>query len=233
METPNQKIDLADIFQRFSSKVLWHFTGYNKSWDDAYRIQNEILQSNVLNIGNQSETIIMKSGAKRYGSPVACVCDIPFRDLRIHMLRYGPFGIAFYKHAAINVGHFMPVFYVHCENVLFKRAEELFKTIDPAISADRDSPFNKSLHEYLLMIGSYIKRGDLNRIVEVNSEEDSHQNSNFYYEREWRTVFSWKFDDASVAAIMMPQKFLTDFQKRWGNRFVNSSIISSEMIETL
>jgi hypothetical protein len=123
--TPNPKIDLADVLQRFSSKVLWHFTGYNKSWDDAFRIQNEILQSNLLQVGKQSETIVM------------------------------------------------------------------------------------------------------------NSEIDSSQSSNFYYEREWRTVFPWKFNDASVAAIMMPQRFLADFQKRWGNRFVNSSIISSEMIETL
>jgi hypothetical protein len=229
--TPNPKIDLADVLQRFSSKVLWHFTGYNKSWDDAFRIQNEILQSNLLQVGKQSETIVMNSGQKRYGYSVACMCDIPFRDLRIHMVRYGLFGIAFFKHAAINTGNFNPVFYVHYENPLFKRAEDLFKVIDPAIK--EDSAFNKSLNEYLRMIGSYVKRGDLNRIVEVNSEIDSSQSSNFYYEREWRTVFPWKFDDASVAAIMMPQRFLADFQKRWGHRFVNSSIISSEMIETL
>jgi hypothetical protein len=211
--------------------VLWHFTGYNKPWDEAFNIQNEILQSNTLQVGKGSETVVMNSGQKRYGYPVACMCDIPFRDLRIHMVRYGPFGIAFYKHAAINTGHFNPVFYVHYENPLFKRAEDLFKVIDPAMK--EDSPFNKSLHEYLLMIGSYAKRGDLNRIVEVDSKVDSSQSSNFYYEREWRTVFPWKFNDASIAAIMMPQAYRSAFKKRWDDRFASSSIISSEMIEIL
>jgi len=107
----------------------------------------------------------------------------------------------------------------------------LFKVIDPAMK--EDSPFNKSLHEYLLMIGSYAKRGDLNRIVEVDSKVDSSQSSNFYYEREWRTVFPWKFNDASIAAIMMPQAYRSAFKKRWDDRFASSSIISSEMIEIL
>jgi hypothetical protein len=227
----NPKIDLADYFQRFSTRVLWHFTGYKKPLDKAFEILNAILETRTLRIGEKSEMILMHSGQQRWGYPVACMCDIPFRDLRIHMLRYGQFGIAFHKRAAIILGQFNPVFYVHRNNAQFKEAEELFKSIDPEIMSD--SPFNNRLRTCLLMIGSYVKRGDLTRIIELDSKVDSSQENNFYYEREWRTTSSWKFDDSSIAAIMMPQASLSAFRARWGDRFATASIISSEMIETL
>jgi hypothetical protein len=231
MNQPNSvdppKINLADYFQRFSSKVLWHFTGYNKLPDDAFKILNSILESNTLKVGKDFEPVIMNTGEKRIGYSVSCACDIPFRDLRIHMLRYGQFGIAFHKHAAINEGHFNPVFYVHRGNALFLQAHELLKNLDP------DAKPDSALFKYMMIIGSYAKVGDLNRIVEVNSDADSSQASNFYYEREWRTVFPWMFSDSSIAAIMMPQSYLNQFRNKWQNRFDAISLISSEMIETL
>ena len=226
----SKKHDFAVFLQRFSSKVLWHFTGYKKPDDESYGILNKIFESRILELGKENEKVIMNTGENRAGYRVACACDIPFRDLRIHTLRYGPIGIAFHKLVAINEGHFNPVFYVHRGNVLFLQAHDLLKKID---TIDFTTEQGQALNTYLWMIGSYVKPSDLNRNIEINPEIDSSQYNNFYYEREWRTVFPWKFTDAGIAAIMMPQRFLPDFQNRWGDRFVNSSIISSEMIEML
>jgi hypothetical protein len=223
----DQKTNLADLFQRFSSKVLWHFTGYNKLPDEAFKILNTILETNLLKVSKEVAPVIMNDGERRIGYPNACACDIPFRDLRIHVLRYGQFGIAFHKYAAINEGHFNPVFYVHRGNELYRRSHELLKNLDADATPD------SALYNYMMMIGSYAKIGDLNRIAEVNSDSDFSQDSNFYYEREWRTVFPWKFPDLSIAAIMMPQSYLNQFRNKWEKRFDAVSLISSEMIETL
>jgi hypothetical protein len=225
------KIDLADYFQRFSTRVLWHFTGYKKTNEKAFEILNAILETKNLRVSEKFTEVLMHDGQKRLGYSIACMCDIPFRDLRIHMLRYGQFGIAFHKRDAIRNGHFNPVFYVHRNNVLFQKAKNLLNAIESEVKPD--TSLHKNLQEYFLMIGGYVKRGDLTRIIELDSEVDSTQENNFYYEREWRTLFSWKFEDTSIAAIMMPQSFLTSFRTRWGDRFVASSIVSSEMIETL
>jgi len=225
------KIDLADYFQRFSTRVLWHFTGYKKPNEKAFEIMNAILETKTLRISEKSEEVLMHNGERRWGYPIACMCDIPFRDLRIHMLRYGQFGIAFHKRTAITHGQFNPVFYVHRNNVLFQKSADLLNAIESEVKPD--TSLSKNLQDYLLMIGGYVKRGDLTRIIELDSEVDSSQENNFYYEREWRTLFPWQFEDSTIAAILIPQQFRAAFHDRWKDRFINSSIISSEMIETL
>ena len=228
--TDSKNHDFAVFLQRFSSKVLWHFTGYRKSESASYGILNTILESNTLKLSRQNEKVIMNTDEIRFGGTIACVCDIPFRDLRIHTMRYGPVGIGFHKAAAINEGHFNPVLYIHRSNPSFIKAHDLIKKND---TIDFTTEQGRALHEYLGMIGSYMKPSNLDRNIEVDPQIDSSQNNNFYYEREWRTVSEWKFADDSITVIVMPQRFLADFQKRWGNRFVASSIILSEMIETL
>ena len=107
----------------------------------------------------------------------------------------------------------------------------MLKKIEGAV--DSGSELQINLQKYLLTIGSLIKRGDLTGGVEMNAGLDNSQDNNFYYEREWRTIFDWKFDDSVIAAIMIPQEYRVAFHEKWKDRFVNSSIISSQMIETL
>jgi Putative abortive phage resistance protein AbiGi, antitoxin len=129
-----QSYDFSIFLQRFSSKVLWHFTGYKKTEVEAYQILDAILTTKTLELGRENEAVVMNSGERRGGHRVACVCDIPFRDLRIHTLRYGTIGIAFHKKAALEKGHFNPVFYVHRRNPLFDQAHDLVKKLTQWIS---------------------------------------------------------------------------------------------------
>ena len=194
-----------DFLQRFSTKVLWHFTGYNKNENSAFEILKEILKERNLRIKNVRTEIITPSGKKRFGHPCSCMCDIPFKDLRIHTARYGKYGIAFNKTSAILNGHFNPVLYIHSGHFLFRYIEE--RLIDPIDKLIASSKHGKELEKYLLILGTYIKRSDLTARVSIgNRVVDVLQNNNFYYEREWRSAYQWKFKNQDIEAIMIQRK---------------------------
>mgnify|MGYP001599028617 CR=1 FL=1 len=144
----NINIDPADFLQRFSTKVLWHFTGYKKSDDEAFRRLIAIAKEANLRISDKPIIIRMPSGKERRGCPISCMCDIPFKDLKIHITRYGKFGIAFYKEAAIMHGLFNPVLYAHRDHVLIKKAEELIEELETQAASNQS--LKSILKQYLL-----------------------------------------------------------------------------------
>ncbi len=229
--------DLADFLQRFATKVLWHFTGYNKPPDRAFEILKSIIGNQTLKVSSDYQKIKMPSGKDRIGYPAVCMCDIPFKDLRIHTCRYGQYGIAFKKENAIKRGHFNPVFYIQHDHHLFKHAEGLLDKFDGPEADNQEK--NKALHEYLMIIGTYAKRSDLTRKISVTDVNlDMEQNNNFYYEREWRAAYEWKFQSNDVAAILVPHLHLEVMKN-----FIHSQnqlkdyygvpVISHEMVEFL
>jgi len=58
--------DLADFLQRFSTKVLWHFTGYAKTDEQASEKLQLIIKSKTLELSKHPEQVIMVSGEKRW-----------------------------------------------------------------------------------------------------------------------------------------------------------------------
>jgi len=230
----NGSFDLADFLQRFSTKVLWHFTGYNKSEIDALVIVKNIIEEKRLRIGKYRSKVIMASGTERYGYPCVCMCDIPFKDLRIHTIRYGKYGLAFNKNKAIVGGHFNPVLYIHKGHFLYKYIEEkIIENIDKLIKLNNE--LGPKLNEYLYIMGTYLKPSDLTAPITVgNMRIDEEQNNNFYYEREWRSAYDWNFEYEDVEVIMVPKRDIAEtneFLKK--NRIENISIITHEMIEEL
>lgn len=235
--SPESHPDLADFLQRFATKVLWHFTGYNKTPDKAFEILKAIIGNQTLKVSLDYQRIKMPSGQERIGWPAACMCDIPFKDLRIHTCRYGQYGIAFKKNNAIIRGHFNPVFYIQHDFHLFKHSEALLNKFDNEHTNNAIN--NKELHEFLMLIGTYAKRSDLTRAISVTDVNiDTEQNNNFYYEREWRSAYEWKFQKDDVAAILVP-----NFHLEAMKQFINSDIhlnsfngvplISHELVELL
>jgi len=191
------EFNMAHLLQRFSTKVLWHFTGYGKSEADGFNILKEIVLNKKLMVSKAPSMVILPNGEKGWGHRCSCMCDIPFKDLKIHTSRYGHSGIAFHKATAIKYGHFNPVLYAHKDHFLFKQAEILLKS-----SVWKTSESNPEIDEYLRIIGTYTKRSDLLKDVSIGQQdEDTNQNNNFYYEREWRSSLDWNFDIKDVAAL--------------------------------
>lgn len=230
------KIDVADYLQRFSAKVLWHFTGYNKSQEQAFAYLVSIARNCLLKISNRSFTVKMPNGEKRYGFPASCTCDIPFKDLRLHISRYNQFGIAFHRKNAIEEGRFNPVLYMHKDHIFFKHADSILPQLE--YLASTDSSLKKVLSDYLLMIGTYVKRGDLTSDIYFNPLIDEEQNNNFYYEREWRSAYDWYFKKDDVGTVMMPLNYITKFKEaikgtRGEEVFRDLPFISSELVNVL
>lgn len=227
------EFDYTDYLQRFSSKVLWHFTGYGKTELAALDILKKIISEQTLNITEHPDDIIMPSGEKRWTYGYSCMCDIPFKDLRIHILRYGHYGIAFNKIDAITAGRFNPVLYVHKEQHLFKLADKLLQDLDKLSAPNKE--LEQTLLKFLGILGVYIKRSDLTAPIDILDKEiDKQQNNNFYYEREWRSAFVWKFKKSDIEAIMVPRKSFLDLKSFLEAKgFENIPVILSEMVERL
>jgi len=62
----------------------------------------------------------------------------------------------------------------------------------------------------LLMLGSLAKSGDLKAEPTDNKELDEFQLNNFYYEREWRSVYPWPFKPSDVALIIVDDEEMVE-----------------------
>jgi hypothetical protein len=207
--------------QRFSSNALWHFTGYRKTDADSFKRLLSILRSGL----DTYEPAPEMKFFKRHQTAIrklSCLCDIPFRDLAIHTARYGSFGIAFEKKSAVRNG-FNPVFYVHKEHPMFHQVE----------SALKQRSTDAALRNFLDLFAAYYKQADLKNSLERDVYADTRLSNNFYYEREWRSVRPWKFAPKNVLAVMLPDKFITSFQKQCPPEFRKIPVISTQLIEAL
>lgn len=206
-----ETFDWAYFLQRFSTNVLWHFTGYNKSEGESLATLKKIIEEKRLRVGKYRAEVLMRSGIKRWGHPCSCMCDIPFKDLRIHTSRYGKYGVAFDKIKAIKDGKFNPVLYIHKDHIFFDYTEnELLPFIDMLTSV---KVAGEKLSEYLFLLGTYIKRSDLTAPLSIgNPIVDDLQNNNFYYEREWRSAYDWDFEKDDIETIMVQRKNIKDIR---------------------
>jgi hypothetical protein len=134
---------LAQLKQRFTSEVLWHFVGRNKSEEEKYQILVSILKSG-LKLGNKNVEfkffdIKTNKMVTLWGYPVVCLADIPLKDLHIHAERYGRYAIGFHKESVIN-NNFHPVLYVNQYSSLFHRFIELRDNIGSYLeSTDKEA----------------------------------------------------------------------------------------------
>lgn len=206
-----ETFDWADFLQRFSTNVLWHFTGYNKGEEESLAIIKKIIEEKKLRIGKSPVEVLMKSGERRWGHCCSCMCDIPFKDLRIHTARYGKYGIAFDKIKAITDGQFNPVLYIHKDHIFFKYTEEeLLPHIDFLTGLNKPG---QKLLDYLVLLGTYMKRSNLTAPISIGDQiVDYKQNNNFYYEREWRAAYDWDFEKDDIETIMVQRKNIKDIR---------------------
>lgn len=201
------EISPQNILQRYSSEILWHFVG-RKDRDNpqkCYDILLAILRDGNLKLSSTSEpfTYHKHCGGKEelYGYPVCCLADIPLKDLLLHSMRYGEFAIGFHRDSAIR-NNFIPVLYVPQKSGIidyFLKLRGELELFVQGISPDMADKFK----EFLSMLGSVTKPCNLQEDVDDNPELDELQMNNFYYEREWRSIYNWKFKPEDVAMIIV------------------------------
>jgi len=197
----------AQTKQRFSSEILWHFVGRRErnQQEACYDKLLGILKDG-LKIGSEPSEFRYKDSesgelATRWGYPVCCLADIPLKDLVIHAERYGTVAIGFHKERAID-NNFNPVLYVNTYSYLFGRFIKHVKELEEYLEkTDRDK--SEKFQEMLYTLGALAKSGDLKANPIDDHKLDEFQLNNFYYEREWRSVYAWNFKPDDVAAIIV------------------------------
>jgi hypothetical protein len=62
---------------------------------------------------------------------------------------------------------------------------------------------SEKFEEFLLLLGSITKPCNFHDNLNISPELDVQQMNNFYYEREWRSIYEWKFGPEDVAMIII------------------------------
>ncbi|MBI4244521.1 MAG: hypothetical protein HY606_10560 [Planctomycetes bacterium] len=157
----------TQLKQRFTSEVLWHFVGRNKSDEQAYEILLSILRSGlkVAEKNVEFKYIDSKSGQLKtlWGYPVACLADIPLKDLHIHAERYGMTAIGFHKENAVQ-NHFNPVLYVNQYSGFFPLFMDIRNEIETKL-AQTSQELAEKFDNLLLFLGSVAKSFPLARDI--------------------------------------------------------------------
>jgi hypothetical protein len=198
---------LQHLFQRFSSDVLWHFVGRKdkNNPDKCFQIILSILKEGKLRIGSEPEPFIYHrqntSTDKLIGYPVCCLADIPLKDLTLHSIRYGRYAIGFHRKSAIK-NNFIPVLYVPQKSWIIDYAIQIRGELESFLE-NESQEMSEKFQEFLLFLGSVSKPCDFNVNLEDDPAKDQMQISNFYYEREWRSIYEWNFRPEDVAMIIV------------------------------
>jgi len=189
--------------QRYVSPHLTHFVGRGKEPEKQYALLVAILRSGWLthpphnpaisgNLTVNSAALLSRN--EMYAPEVVCFCDIPLRDVGIHVRKYGRFGLAFPRSFIVRVGG-APVRYIPLPSrirVLSDRPPlqlvERIREHGPLAALDEvtmGDHFDKMLREYHELIGLAEKmvrekerlpgvQGDFKRFVNLERFLDFH-----------------------------------------------------------
>lgn len=165
-----------------------------------------------------------------------CICfaDIPPDELKIHMDKYGDFGIAFHKSFLIEKGA-NPVFYIEDNSSTYKWnissgkyeltkrtnyyqeccSKTIFYFFQQYLRCCKNSEELRDTWEilyFLINVFSHFK-------VWNNSLEENHPD-NYYFEREWRATNNINFQLSDIVMIIIPKtcekQFKIDFPEYTG-----------------
>jgi hypothetical protein len=246
--------------QSYVSNELIHFVGRAKPNDVRYALFLRILGDRVdaarprqgwLQASHREELgsgfTMCSNGQVRISTNEAikcrmlCFCDIPEGQLRIHMDKYGPFGIAFSKHFLLRHGA-TPVNYValNARNRAIGRG--------PQTVADRFDELRADLQRFQVDLEKYVTRIDgsapfLAKLSPPNTPEGhrlrgrfsaleaeleefvfgrlkfftvglpDEDPENYYMEREWRLPDGLAFRLADVARVILPRDYCQRFRE--------------------
>jgi len=193
--------------QRFASEIFWHFVGRttkddpDASYTTLISILKNGLKTSKSNMEFKYKDPTTGEWVTRWGYPASCLSDIPFKDLIVHAERYGTLAIGFHKEKVIENG-FNPVLYINTYGSLFPSFMSHLKELEDYL-LKTDINKSEKFQEMLLMLGSLAKSGDLKANLIDNIRLDEFQLNNFYYEREWRSLYDWEFKSSDVALIIV------------------------------
>jgi len=218
----------------YHSNIFWHFCGKDKTEEEAFKILCEILKEKCLkrslpdNSDPFEEPIKNHNGINTptWALQYVCFADIPFAFLKHHIELYGNVGLGFKKEFIIEQGG-QPVLYAP-----FFEKNDAQKVYPSSISSiierwgkewaeitqkyQLNSPENRDLGWKIQSLRKYIKQ--------FSFKDDNCS----YYEREWRVINAFRFEENDISVLIFPKRF----SKYFTDLYPNISNTISELILT-
>lgn len=152
-----KKKKFLDLSQNISSNTLFHFT---KSFERLAAILRDGFK-----LSHVPEILPKKTPEGEllyYIAPMVCFCDIPLGGVKVHLRRYGNYGLGIHKSFCMHT-NMNPVFYIYDSKAFNSILPEPLRNFSSII------PYVKKYY------GKNVKKNE---------------NFRFYNEREWRYVKS-------------------------------------------
>lgn len=244
--------------QRYYSNIYWHFTGSPKGidWREVRQPADIAKQGPISDPAIATETLkLILTSKKLLGSctervvedaetaKFCCVTDIPLKDLPSHAPYYGKVAIGFNARAVHKA--FLPVMYVPKESMpivemmvpnrkLTESAYDFLKYQGAFQEQQAMKLLSQAVNnkEVVRKPNPEAMKGFLMNFVKVTDFDISPENT-FYREREWRNIGDFSFTVKDVAAVVVPESYISVAQAHLDKEGYprSISIVAWEFIE--
>lgn len=225
---------IVPMVSRYTSDVFYHFVGLRNPTDHKtnYSTLLKILDAKAVthlphNVNSPYKMVTYRwdvdvQKGELIIPEVTCFCDIPYEALRVHLKKYGSFGISFLRNFVIKKGA-RPVIYLPLQSkdpmagwgtlhgltmlrdwmtIRQGFVEQLVAPLDKktrvrSLGVKPTTPENAifAMDDFITSeIFAFIK------VFDSDLAEDGPEN--FYMEREWRMYGNLKFEPANVANVI-------------------------------
>lgn len=224
----------------YTSKELFHFVGSNHPKNDEANFTTllKILKSKCISYGpdfpadirfrysfNWDEMHVLEGGL--IVPQVTCYCDIPLKDLDLHMRKYGKFGLSFARSFLISYGA-RPVIYVPIQPSDYRSGwgsivgemmvcnwmkvwqgyeEHAVAPIRPPIHKSTLNTKPGTREDAVLAVNSILTAEFFAFIKVFNSDLEDDDKDNFYMEREWRMINPLKFMLDDIESVFIQKVY--------------------------
>jgi hypothetical protein len=220
---------------RYVSDELFHFVGKRNPLDHETNYQTllKVLDSRCVshpphnpdisqyNISFNWDKILLTE--EMIVPTVTCFCDIPFESLKIHIQKYGKFGVSFSRNFLIKYGA-RPVIYIplHRNNFLSIHGinmlndleqvyrgfqEQVIEPISKPIWSSTMGEKPNSSEDACLSIDSILTKEFLSYLKPFDAELPDEHPDNFYLEREWRKFGNLPFQVTEIQNVLVAKEY--------------------------
>ena len=217
--------------QFYISNELIHFVGRNcENLEAQYMLFLSILKSERLSNSKQNakkpegyKQIDIDGGAKisqdeMFIPQMVCFCDIPFEpldQLKIHISKYGRFGIAFNKDFIVRKGG-SPVYYIPIQSKvssIINKGEYFDKKLDWFFNYFLSEIENEraELKDMITEIDDFLSYHFFSYVKFFDQSLPDNDPKNYYFEREWRILGNLYFNISDITTIFVPRDYEKQF----------------------
>jgi hypothetical protein len=164
---------------------------------------------------------------------ITCYADIPKDALKVHMKKYGYFGISFDRQYLVRF-HTRPVTYIpmYSGDEPGISGRSLIKDIEASVKGfykfylkergESQKEYSrcfgsapKDANEAVAVLKSTLLKDFIGFIKPFDSELADSDPDNYYMEREWRKLGNIRFDDSVVRTIVIARDYVEDLLKEF------------------